>query len=116
MAKLALVKDGSESLISMGQATMDSAVVEDSVQVENALLAESVEKTAAVTVSDIFSNTSVGTDAVNVLSVSNDDQCVVQNSLEQFFGILQKLATGGNLQELEQGAEKDLQALEVQLK
>ena len=95
MAKLALVKDGSESLISMGQATMDSAVVEDSVQVENALLAESVEETAAVTGSDTG---------------------VEKNSLEQFLGMLQKLAADGNLQELEQGAVKDLQALEVQLK
>ena len=113
MAKLAMVNDSSESLVSVEHSAKDSAVVEASVQVENTLSAESAEETAAVTGSD----TGVETDAVKVLSLSNEDQSVGQNSLEQFLGMMQKLATGGNLKELvEQSAEKDLQALEAQLK
>ena len=112
-AKLAKVSKGSESLVSVKQAANDSTVVEESVQVENALSVESAEESAAVTGSD----TGVGTDAVKVLSISNEDQCGGQNLLEQFLCMMQKLATGGNLKELvEQSAEKDLQALEKQLK
>lgn len=115
-AKLALVDDGVEDSLSVKQAALGSVVVEESVQMENDASVESVEESVAVSGSEVSFGVCVVTDAVNMSAVSNDNRGVGQNSLEQFFGMMKLLATGGNLQELvEQSAEKDLQALEVQL-
>ena len=67
--------------------------------------------------SDNSSSPSVAEVSLTVVEESKPDSNTSQNLLEQFMGMMQKLATGGNLKELvEQSAEKDLQALEKQLK
>ena len=111
MAKLAMVNDSSESLVSVEHSAKDCTVVEESVQVENALSVETVKSD-----SDNSSSPSVAEVSLTVVEESKPDSNTSQNLLEQFLGMMQKLATGGNLKELvEQSAEKDLQALETQL-
>lgn len=111
-AKLAMVNDSSESLVSVEHSAKDCTVVEESVQVENALSVETVKSD-----SDNSSSPSVAEVSLTVVEESKPDSNTSQNLLEQFLGMMQKLATGDNLKELvEQSAEKDVQALEKQLK
>lgn len=80
---------------------------------------ESIEETSAVgSGSEIVSDSSVVVvESVNISTGSKDDQSVGQNSLAQLFGMIKSLASGGNLQQfVEQSAERDLQALEGQLR
>ena len=117
-AKLAAVNGGVESSLIVEQSSVVSEKVEESVQSEEVSSGESVEEIE--TIESGFENslyTDVVSESVNVSAGSKADQRVGQNSLEQFFGMMKALASGGNLQELvEQSAEKDLQALEGQLR
>lgn len=119
-ARLAAVSGGVESSVTVEQSVVSSEKVEDEepVQSENVSFVESIEEMPAVeSGSDIFSDTGVVAESLNVSVDSKDDQRVGQNSLEQFFGIMKALSSGGNLQNLvEQSASKDIQALEGQLR
>ena len=117
-AKLAVVNGGGEGLVTVEQSAVSSEKLEEFVQSENSSSVESVEETTAVeSGSEIVLDTGVVVESVNLLTDSKDDQPVGQNSLEQFFGMMKALVSGGSLQELvEQSAEKDLQALEGELR
>lgn len=113
-ARLAAVNGGVKSSVMVEQASVGSENFEKLVQSENVTSVESVEEVAAVEGS---ADIGVVSDSVSVSADGGDDQHVSQNSLEQLFGIMKELSSGGNLQNLvEQSASKDIQALEGQLR
>ena len=106
-AKLALVNGGVERSLSVEQASVSTKKVEKPVS-----SVKTVESG-----SDSSSDTSVAEVSLTVVENSKTDSSTTQNSLEQLFGIMKELSSGGNLQNLvEQSASKDIQALEGQLR
>lgn len=106
-AKLAEVNGGVKRSLSVEQASVSTKKVEKPVSsvktVENG--------------SDTSSDTGVAEVSLTVVENSKTDSSTTQNSLEQLFGIMKALSSGGNLQNLvEQSASKDIQALEGQLR
>lgn len=116
-ARLAAVNGGVESSVSVERALVSIDKVEESVQAEDCSSVESVEDTVAVEkVFESVSDAGVIVNSVSVSASGDDDQRVGQNLLEQFFGMMKALASGGNLQNLvAQSASKDIQALKAQL-
>ena len=106
-AKLALVNGGVERSLSVEQASVSTKKVEKPVS-----SVKTVESG-----SDTSSDTGVAEVSLTVVENSKTDSSTTQNSLEQLFGIMKALSSGGNLQNLvEQSASKDIQALEGQLR
>ena len=106
-AKLAEVNGGVKRSLSVEQASVSTKKVEKPVS-----SVKTVESG-----SDNSSDTSVAEVSLTVVENSKTDSSTTQNSLEQLFGIMKALSSGGNLQNLvEQSASKDIQALEGQLR